>query len=223
MTKFEKIDMLMKVIVTGTTGYVGEGIMLSCLEDPRVDKVLSVSRKSVNRSHPKLEEYIVEDFMSLQPGDPRLQGYDAVLFCAGISSVGTPMDKYAVICHDIPMQFARAVGPVEKMTFFYLSGYGTSDANPQQWAKIKHSTEKELAEMPFKAVYWYRPCFMKAHKDQQFRKSFAVSTALLYPLTRLIGMANTIQEVASSMVSLTADPIKQREIGVSEIRRLAKE
>jgi hypothetical protein len=33
-----------KVIVTGTTGMVGEGVLLHCLEDPRVEKVPYVVR-----------------------------------------------------------------------------------------------------------------------------------------------------------------------------------
>ena len=32
----------MKVIITGTTGYVGEGVMLACLDTPEIEKVLSV-------------------------------------------------------------------------------------------------------------------------------------------------------------------------------------
>lgn len=211
----------MKVIVTGSTGYVGEGVLLSCLEDPRIEKVLSVSRRSTGLSHPKLEEYLVPDFMGLQPGDEHLQGYDAVFFCAGISSVGMPMDKYKVISHDIPLHFAEVTGPKETMSFSYVSGYGTSDKNPQEWAKIKSSTEKELAAMPFKSVLWYRPCFMLPHPDQRFRRSFQIATRIIYPFARLFGMANTIRQVASSMISLSADPAVRgaMPVGVKEISR----
>lgn len=55
-------DSTMKVIITGTTGYVGEGVMLSCLDNPEIEKVLSVSRRPCGHTHPKLEEYIVPDF-----------------------------------------------------------------------------------------------------------------------------------------------------------------
>ena len=68
----------MKIIITGTTGYVGEGVMLACLDNPEIEKVLSVSRRPCGHTHPKLEEYIVPNFMELEPGDPKLQGYDAV-------------------------------------------------------------------------------------------------------------------------------------------------
>lgn len=212
----------MKAIVTGTTGYVGEGVLRSCLDDPRVDKVLSVSRRSTGISHPKLEEYLVEDFMDIQDGDPRLQGYDAVFFCAGITSVGTPADQYELISHAIPMRFAQAVGPKQDMTFAYVSGYGTSDSNPQAWAKVKRSTEKELAQMPFKAVYWYRPCIMRPHPGQQFRASFQKSSRIMYPLCRLFRMANTIENVAASMVTLAIRPEQTKVIGVKEIDRFSK-
>jgi nucleoside-diphosphate-sugar epimerase len=40
----------MKVIVTGATGMVGEGVMLECLEQPDVDEVLLVSRRPYGAS-----------------------------------------------------------------------------------------------------------------------------------------------------------------------------
>lgn len=53
----------MKVIITGTTGYVGEGVLHSCLADPSIEKVLSVSRRTTGIVHPKLEEWIVPDLI----------------------------------------------------------------------------------------------------------------------------------------------------------------
>lgn len=224
----------MKLIITGVTGYVGEGIMRACMEDSRVEKVLAVCRKpfieTLRHSGKalvgieKLEEYVVPDFMELKPGDEKLQGYDAVYFCAGISSVGISMDKYKVICQDIPLHFAEIVGPKSDMIFTYVSGYGTSDQNPQQWAKIKSRTEAELSKLPFKAVYWYRPCFMLPHPDQFFRRSFRISTRIIYPLAWLFGMGNTIRDVARSMMALTEMPTSLPSgpvIGVREIKRLA--
>ena len=131
----------MKVIITGTTGYVGEGVMLACLDNPEIEKVLRVSRRTCGHSHPKLEEYIVPDFMELPAGDPKLQGYDAVFFIAGISSVGLKEEQYVGISHDIPLHFADVVGPKENMTFVYLSGAGNYKSTTQMWVRIKKSTE----------------------------------------------------------------------------------
>ena len=37
----------MKIILTGATGYVGEGVMLELLRKEQIEKVLSVSRRPV--------------------------------------------------------------------------------------------------------------------------------------------------------------------------------
>lgn len=213
---------VMKVIITGTTGYVGEGILLTCLEDDRIEKVLSVSRRSCGRSHPKLEEYLVPDFMQIPADDPKLHGYDAVFFCAGISSVGCPADQYKIISHDIPIHFAEAVAPKESMTFIYLSGAGTSDKNPQAWAKVKSATEKELIAMPFKGAFGFRPAFMKPYKDQKFITGVQKSFAYLYPIFKLLGQGNTIQDVENAMVIVSQKGYAGNFISVKDIRKMRR-
>ena len=66
----------MKIIITGTTGMVGEGVLLECLAHPQITEVLSVSRRPTGITHPKLKEYIVPDFLRLKEHDERLKGYD---------------------------------------------------------------------------------------------------------------------------------------------------
>lgn len=46
----------MKVILTGATGMVGEGVLLECLDNQEVTEVLSVSRRPTGISHSKLKE-----------------------------------------------------------------------------------------------------------------------------------------------------------------------
>ena len=52
-------NLLMRVILTGVTGMVGEGVLLECLENDSVEKVLAVSRRPTTHTHPKLEQLIV--------------------------------------------------------------------------------------------------------------------------------------------------------------------
>lgn len=118
----------MKVIVTGTTGMVGEGVLLECLANQQVTEVLSVSRKHIGIKHPKLKEYIVSDFLSLKENDETLKGYDACFFCAGMSSVGIKEPEYTKITYDTTLAFAKAVDPKTQMTFAYISGAGTDSS-----------------------------------------------------------------------------------------------
>ena len=212
----------MNVIITGATGYVGEGVLLACLDDPRIGKVLSVSRRSCAHVHPKLEEYLVPDFMDLQAGDPRLQGYDAVFFCAGISSVGMKEEQYRVISHDIPLHFAEAVGPKERMTFVYVSGAGNYNDTSQMWVRVKKSTEDALVAMPFRGAYNFRPAIMWRYPGQKHIQKMQYVFWALYPLVRLFGGWNSMSQVGRAMVAVSLDGYPRHEIRVRDIACLSR-
>ena len=48
----------MKIILTGSTGMVGEGVLEECLHNPLVEQVLLINRKTAGVSHPKVREVL---------------------------------------------------------------------------------------------------------------------------------------------------------------------
>ena len=64
-----------RIILTGATGMVGEGVLLTCLAQPEVEAVLVVGRRACGHAHPKLREVLVPDFFDLQAIEPELVGY----------------------------------------------------------------------------------------------------------------------------------------------------
>lgn len=214
----------MKVILTGATGYVGEGLLLAMLDDKRIEKVLSVGRRSCGVTHPKLEEYLIPDLMQLQEGDSRLKGYDAVFFIAGITSVGTPKDVYNVISHDIPVHFAEIMPDKDKMSFIYLSGMGTKTNGRQYWQKVKSSTEQSIINMGFRHAYGWRPCLMTPYKGQKSKQVKAQKAAmLLYPIMRLLGMACSMPEMLNAMYRVCTDGYDKSFVEAKEIIALGKQ
>jgi len=57
--------MNLRVILTGATGMVGEGVLLECLQSPAVAHVLALTRKPIGRTHPKMSELLVPDLADL--------------------------------------------------------------------------------------------------------------------------------------------------------------
>ena len=51
-----------KVIITGATGMVGEGVLHECLLHPEVVEVLVIGRRTAGVIHPKLKEILHSDF-----------------------------------------------------------------------------------------------------------------------------------------------------------------
>src|SRR5215467_6833847 len=111
----------MRVILTGVTGMVGEGVLLECLQSEAVEKVLSVSRKPTKQTHPKLEQLLVPDFRKLSDVEAKLTGYDGCFYCAGVSSVGMSEADYTVASYDTPVSFATTLARLNpNLVFTYV-------------------------------------------------------------------------------------------------------
>lgn len=153
----------MKVIITGTTGMVGKGTLLEAIRDPEVESILVINRSSIGLNHPKVKEVLHKDFFDLSPVRSELKGYDACLFCLGISSVGMSEADYRRMTYDLTIGFAKEVlAQNPGMTFCYISGSGTdgSEKGRLMWARVKGKTENDLLTLGFKAAYMFRPGYI---------------------------------------------------------------
>lgn len=215
----------MKVIITGTTGMVGEGVLLECLSNPIVSEVLSVSRKQNLICHPKLKEYIVADFLNLKESDPQLQGYDACFFCAGISSIGLKQDEYNKITYNTAMAFAKALLPSTNLTFIYVSGAGTdsSEKGKISWARIKGKTENDLKKISFKQVFAFRPAALIATKGQIHLPKIYPFASWIFPILKLIspGYICTLQQLGKAMIYISTYGYTKDIIEVKDIKILS--
>jgi len=199
--------MEIKLIITGATGMVGEGVLLECFSNPQIKEVLSVSRKPYGGTkHPKLKECIVPDFFNLDNVQDQLKGYDACFYCAGISSNGLNESEYTYITYDTTLHFAtKLVSLNPQMVFNHISGSHTdsSEKGSIMWARVKGKAENALMKLPFKKVYNFRPAFMKPTEGQVNVKALYKVIASLYPLLRLLmpGRVSTLSEVGQAMIN----------------------
>jgi uncharacterized protein YbjT (DUF2867 family) len=216
----------MKVIVTGATGMVGEGVLLECLANPAVDKVLSVSRKPCGHTHPKLEECLVADFRDLEAVEPRLAGYDACFYCAGVSSVGMSEADYTVVTFDTPVAFATTLARLNPdMVLVHVSGASTdgTEQGKIMWARVKGKAENALMRLGFRAVYNVRPGLMKPVAGQKnLKRSYRLMLPLL-PVAGLFLRVLTLQEVGKAMIRcVQPGGAPKRVLEAPDIQALAK-
>lgn len=196
----------MKIILTGATGMVGEGVLHRLLERNDVEAVLSISRKPSQQSSPKLKEILHKDFYDLSAISAEMQGYDAVLFCLGISSVGLPKDEYFKITHTLTMHFAETFKkecPDGK--FLYISGAGTDSAEKGSgWAAVKGRTENDLIKLFGKNAYNFRPGFIKPIEGLRFVNKYYKYINWMYPLGRKLYPKGftTNKELADCMINI---------------------
>lgn len=219
--------MKLSVILTGSTGMVGEGVLLACLDHPEVEKILVINRRPLGRSHPKLKEILHTDFFDLAALEPQLAGFNACFFCLGVSSVGMKKEEYRHLTYDLTVNFAQALAQQNPdPAFCYVTGAGTdsTEKGRMAWARVKGATENALLKL-FKRAYMFRPGFMKPTQGQHNVNPYYKYVGWLYPVSRALfpGAVCTIKEVGLAMINAASKGAPKPVLEVKDIVALAKE
>ncbi|ETZ23602.1 NAD-dependent epimerase/dehydratase family protein [Pedobacter sp. V48] len=214
----------MKVIITGATGMVGEGVLFECLDNPVVSEVLIIGRKHYDKSHPKLKELIVKDFSEINNYSDLLKHYDGCFFCAGVSSVGENEESFTKKTYDFAVPFATKLSQINpEITFVYVSGNRTdsTEKGKVMWARVKGRTENALMKLPFKGQYNFRPAIMTATKGQ---KNVKTIYKILGPLIAPFFSAKILKltQVGRAMIKAVSKGYPTQILEVDDIIKLAE-
>lgn len=172
----------MNVILFGGTGMVGGGVLVECLEDPRVSSVLAVGRRPTGRSHPKLREVLRADLFDLTDLRPEMTAFDACFFCIGISAVGMTETAYHRVTFDLAVSVAdlvKSANPSIRLCFVSGQGADETEESRSMWARVKGKTENHLLRAL--DTYVFRPGFILPLKGVRSRTALY---RLLYGFSR---------------------------------------
>lgn len=202
---------------------VGEGVLLTCLADPAVEKILVVGRRSCGYTHPKLNELVVKDLSNPSPATA-LAGYDSCYFCAGVTSVGKNEEEYTKLTYDMTLGFAKAFkeqNSAAKLTFCYVSGKSTdsTEAGKLMWARVKSRTENEVIKMFKVGGYAFRPGIMKPIKDQKNLLKLYLGWQVTYPVFKLLFPSSCceLEEVGKAMIRCSTKGYSKNILEVKDI------
>ena len=154
----------MKVVLFGATGMIGSGALIESLEHPAITSVLAVGRRATGRTHEKLVELVHEDFLDFGPAVDALHGYDAGIYCVGVTSAGRSEAEYRRITCDMTIAAASAMLRANpQASFCFVSGAGAdaSESGRVMWARVKGETENRLRAMPFGHLWVFRPGYVQ--------------------------------------------------------------
>lgn len=219
----------MNVIITGATGMVGQGVLLECLRDPRVDKVLLLGRSPSGHRHAKLQELLHADMADITPIATQLQDYDACFYCLGVSSVGMAEADYRRISIDMPLALATVLAQVNPgMTFIYVSGANTdaSERGPTMWSRVKGEAENRLRTLPLRAVMFrpgaIQPQYGVKPKVAWIRAVYMLmGPAMSWLVRRYPRGFTTTSRIGRAMLNVAADGSDQQVLETVDINRVA--
>ena len=71
----------MKIILAGSTGFIGQEILFQCLSSPQITSIVVLSRRALNVEDPKLKIVILEDFTDIpEHVMEKLKGCEGVIW-----------------------------------------------------------------------------------------------------------------------------------------------
>ena len=217
----------MKVIITGASGMVGEGVMHVCINNPMVSNILLISRKKIEIDHPKIEQIIHQDFSDISPILPQIQNFDGCFFCSGISSIGVDKETYFNLTYNLTLSFAKSlISNNPTLTFCYVSGQGTdsTEVGMSHWARTKGKTENDLMKLPFRQVFAFRPGFIKPMEGMVNTQRFYKYINWMFPIGKNLFPNHfiTLEEIGKAMINVVRKGYKKKIVEGVDIAVLAK-
>lgn len=142
----------LRILLTGATGLVGQGVARACLASPQVTRTAALVRGKAPLDA-RIEQIVLADFQHARGVGPQLAGFDACFYCAGAPPVGTAEDEYRKVTLDATLAVAAAWAEANPDgRFLYVSG---AHANPRSRImplRIKGETEAALAQLAVRTV-----------------------------------------------------------------------
>ena len=218
----------MRILMTGATGLVGQGVLREVLAHPAVVQVGVLGRRASGSDDPRVVDMRVERFDALDAVAERLAPWDACFYCAGAPPLGTPQARYRHVTVDLTLhvasEFARR-NPHGR--FLYVSGAHADPASRLMPLRIKGEIEAALQALPITSVMLRPGGIQPVHRERSphawMRPMYALGGPVMGLGVRLLpGVMTTTAAVGRALLVLAQMSDPPRVVENADINRLAE-
>jgi uncharacterized protein YbjT (DUF2867 family) len=212
-----------RLVIVGATGMVGGCALRYALDQPEVEHVTSVGRRTLGISHFKLTEVLHPDFTDCSALEGTLTGQDGVVFCLGTYTGAVADAQLRKVTVDYTVEFARVLQRSSPdAAFSFLSGNGADPTGRSRmaFARYKGEAEKAVVAAGFPRVYIFRPAYIYPVEPRTEPNLSYRLLRWIYPAFRLAFPALVIRsdDLSRAMVDVVVHRTGERQSVVFENR-----
>lgn len=153
-------------ILIGATGLSGGFLLDNLIADSNFEKIIIFTRRSVEKTSPKIEEHIV-DLLELENYKDLFKG-DVVFCCIGTTKKKTPDDdSYRKVDYGIPVAAARMAKENSIDTFIVISALGADYKSKVFYNRIKGEMERDVLNEIILNTYILQPSLIVGERDEK--------------------------------------------------------
>lgn len=200
----------MRILMTGATGLVGQGVLAEALVHSAVTHVAVLGRRPLAHADPRVADLVVERFDELAPVSDRLAPFDACFYCAGAPPLGTPEPDYRRVTVDLTLHVARAFAQHNPgARLLYISGARADPGSRVMPLRVKGDAEAALRALPIRTVMLRPGGIAPAHGERSphgwMRPLYTVAGPAMALGVRLLpGLMTSTALLGRAMLALAA-------------------
>lgn len=218
----------MRILMTGATGLVGQGVLAEALAHPGVTHVSVLGRRPIGHADPRVEDLVVERFDALDGVLDRMAPFDACVYCAGAPPLGAPEAEYRYVTHDLTLHVGRAFAQRNPQArLLYVSGAHADPASRIMPLRVKGETEAALQALPVSTVMLRPGGIQPAHGERSphawMRPFYAVAAPLMGAGVKLApGLFTSTAHLGRAILALASMPVPPPVVENDAINELSR-
>lgn len=152
-------------LIAGASGLVGGHCLAFLLENENYSSVISIGRKRLAVSHPKLQQHLV-DFNQLETYEDLFK-VNHVFCCLGttIKTAGSK-EKFRLVDYGFPMKMAQLAQSEGVEVYSIITAMGANAQSAFFYNQVKGEVENELKTLDIPAIHILQPALLLGNRNE---------------------------------------------------------
>lgn len=163
-------------LIAGASGLIGGHCLTLLLENENYSNVISIGRRALDITHPKLEQHVV-DFNKLENYEDLFK-VNHVFCCLGttIKTAGSK-EKFRLVDYVFPIKMAQLAQSNDVEVYSIVTAMGANAKSSIFYNQVKGEVENELKTLDIPAVHILQPSLLLGDRNES-RTGEAIAQAI---------------------------------------------